>query len=810
MASPLSTLRKYQVAFFVFMGVGLMIVFVIGDPLDALIRGPAGRSTTTDQTVVKWRSGSLTDAQIGYERQVRNVIREFLTALQDETSKRKGVPQVQPLSLSPSEQEIVYTRILADKAEEMGLVVTDESVLQYLEKLSADLIPRGEIGNIFSTTIAKRISEQQALNVIKIELLAQNCIAMTYPDLSHGQLPAQAWEYYQRLHRRVKAEVLPLTVADFKSKVAKQPSQAEIQDLYDKAKDRYPEPTSPEPGFKRRRKAAFDFVRADRKKFEDEEFVKFRPQVTETEVTEFYDKNREKFPISDQPAEEAKPSATQPNDSAAPPSDEKAKEEKKPESKKSEAPETTDKPKEQANDPSRSAKTPAPASGDKAGDQPKAEVKPKADNSDQGEPCEDSPASQDQEQNKGSTEPPADPPGKKTPQKPDDSTAQPQASANENKEPSEKTGQVPSAVPATEKPAGEKPGSIDDAQPSSADATAPTTQTTPNAGTAPAKPEPKYKPLDDKLREEIRDRVARQKASRAAQERVDATFNEIRRTVEKYARQLKTAELSGTAKPQPPNLEKLAGEREMEFKSIPLCDPTEVQQYDLGKTFGFDFSSMSFERIGFHILAYRDGIPLMKPEEIRGDNFDVHFLYWKTKEQDPYVPALKDIHEEVVDAWKQREALNVAQTEAKNLAEKARQSNASLKETLAKIDEFNVTETNEFSWMTMGFVPAGMGMPALSSVDGVDNAGQEFMKAVFALKPNGVGIAVNQPHSVVYVVRIISESPSEDALRETFLQTGASMELRHVAMMDREELRRIWFNAIEQEMVVKWVRAPQS
>ncbi|MGE3778728.1 MAG: hypothetical protein AB7F89_16210, partial [Pirellulaceae bacterium] len=224
MASPLTTLRKYQFAFFVFFGVVLMIVFVIDDPLNRWLSSRSGPSRATNRTVATWRGGSIRESDIASEREVRNVVRQFLGAVSEETSKRKGQPRVRELMLSSNDEEIVYTHVLASRAEQMGMTANDETALQYLEKLSADLIPRVELGAIFQSSVGSRIPEQLALNVIKTELLAQNYIAMTYPDLSGGQLPAQAWEYFQRLHRRVQAEILPVKVADFKAKVQKQPT----------------------------------------------------------------------------------------------------------------------------------------------------------------------------------------------------------------------------------------------------------------------------------------------------------------------------------------------------------------------------------------------------------------------------------------------------------------------------------------------------------------------------------------------------------------------------------------------------------
>src|SRR5262249_31369599 len=58
---------------------------------------------------------------------------------------------------------------------------------------------------------------------------------------------------------------------------------------------------------------------------------------------------------------------------------------------------------------------------------------------------------------------------------------------------------------------------------------------------------------------------------------------------------------------------------------------------------------------------------------------------------------------------------------------------------------------------------------ALTKVSGVEQAGNDFMKAVFALKPEQAGVAANQPETVYYVVRIESEEPGLDKLREEFM-----------------------------------------
>ena len=108
----------------------------------------------------------------------------------------------------------------------------------------------------------------------------------------------------------------------------------------------------------------------------------------------------------------------------------------------------------------------------------------------------------------------------------------------------------------------------------------------------------------------------------------------------------------------------------MEAGQIPLSDPVQVQQYDLGKSIGFDFGTP------FYLVAYRDELPLFRTEVTlgSGEQSSLQFLYWKVQDEPPFVPELNDIRDEVVDAWRMREARALAQAEGTSLAGQARQS----------------------------------------------------------------------------------------------------------------------------------------
>ena len=112
-----------------------------------------------------------------------------------------------------------------------------------------------------------------------------------------------------------------------------------------------------------------------------------------------------------------------------------------------------------------------------------------------------------------------------------------------------------------------------------------------------------------------------------------------------------------------------------------------------------------------------------------------------------------------------------------------------------------------FSWMSQGSLPmGGMGggaQPQVSEISGVDKVGNDFMKSLFAIPANGVGIATNQPKTMIYVVRILDENRNFQQLNEDFV----SGQRRGVMEISRQEQQGIAFSLFEdlnREMKVDW------
>jgi hypothetical protein len=92
----------------------------------------------------------------------------------------------------------------------------------------------------------------------------------------------------------------------------------------------------------------------------------------------------------------------------------------------------------------------------------------------------------------------------------------------------------------------------------------------------------------------------------------------------------------------------------------------------------------------------------------------------------------------------------------------------------------------------------------------VPYAGDEFMQTVLDLQPGDIGVAADQPHTRVYVIRMIEQKPDEDVLREMFLARGiADPNVSQQYNTERRGVLEAWIaNVLFKEYQLKWNRNP--
>ena len=83
--------------------------------------------------------------------------------------------------------------------------------------------------------------------------------------------------------------------------------------------------------------------------------------------------------------------------------------------------------------------------------------------------------------------------------------------------------------------------------------------------------------------------------------------------------------------------------------------------------------------------------------------------------------------------------------------------------------------------------------------------GDDFMREVFRLKKDGVGVAFNQPKTIVYVVRVIDVNPLPEVLWKGFLaEDYSTYEL--VGYGEQYDTIRAWREQIKSAAGFEWNR----
>ena len=159
MSSPFSLLRKHQKFLLAFFGVLIMITFVVGD---IVVRYQTrAQRQAEDQPVVTWKHGKISESALFSIRNSHALAIRFLDALVQRTIANKGTPKGPGvwqdqngmirdpgIPRSFAEEDLVRTELLAQKAQELGIVISDKAIFEFLDQLSDDVIPRPQFGVI--------------------------------------------------------------------------------------------------------------------------------------------------------------------------------------------------------------------------------------------------------------------------------------------------------------------------------------------------------------------------------------------------------------------------------------------------------------------------------------------------------------------------------------------------------------------------------------------------------------------------------------------------------------------------------------
>ncbi|MEQ8846377.1 hypothetical protein [Botrimarina sp.] len=812
MATPLTAISKYAGVLMAVMCVLLMFAFVIGDPLMQYAGAPGGGATGGGATVVSWRGGDMNERQMALAVRHRGVLAEFQRAVYTlglQAAEEAGVDdlglRIQPIALPRTteegvEQDIVVNKLLAKRARDAGMVVTDEMIVDYFRALGRDRVGNEQMRQILSQLKqpgGRSATIQFVFDLMREAMLAQRYLA-SYTYALQTILPQERWEDWRKLNERVSVEAAPLAVERFADQV-EEPSEEELLEFFQLYRNNLPSPVrvagvelpSPTPGFAVPRRVKLSYLRADFATALESAM----DEVTDEQVAQYYEENKDQFVAADRalfgdeslfgPAEgegnlpfgEEQPGDTPDAESPGPT-----------------APEP-DAPMDPA---------PADAAGEPDADQPATE--------------EGAPTPEDAAGDSPADEPASDPsasPGEESPQEPASETPEPESSETPETPAADSDDADDTAGEPVEEEEeeDEAPDSTDDEPTSDEQPSDPTTEE--GASDTP------YQPLEE-VSDEIRRALATEIASRKLEERISEARNRLDDAFYKYLDKKIVADEDPEAEaPEPPailtDLRPLAEEHQLELKETDQASMLDLRDTEVGGTFEANVPPAAARPL--FVLAFSpQEAELYKPlttVALSGDRY----LTLVTERYPSETPELDEVREQVVAAWKRQKAADLALEAAEKLAERATESGKPLTEYLSGADETygleadDVVETPAFSLLQFGPMGPASQQPTLelSQPAPLVAAGPELLQAAFDLEAGEATAELNYDRSIAYVLRVAQKIGTEDELRREFLRAGSNWLGRRPLYSQRAaRVRAALVSDLQSEMDMQWERTPDE
>ncbi len=336
----------------------------------------------------------------------------------------------------------------------------------------------------------------------------------------------------------------------------------------------------------------------------------------------------------------------------------------------------------------------------------------------------------------------------------------------------------------------------------------------------PAKTEPKeeiqHRTYED-VRDEILTELAQPEAVQLRDEAVRSAIDELRNYSTKLKRYEENKQDTRAIVENPGEFrpEAFAKKNKFAYGKTNLVDEHQAATTVLGQNAMVRGTQGSFM---FSQYAFGEGVNLYDPQDASSVG-DTKYIHWRIDDQPEQAVELeKDgslppaVKTQVEQAWLKEKAFDAAKKRADELVAKAK--GTSLRDLVGKGEDGKVVQPVPFSMFTSNEVPLIFGgRPEFSQPNGIPMAGKEFMEKVFSLKPGEAGVAVDQPHNVVYAVRVLGEQPSLEIRREMFvtaLQRGQLSDLMAFAGLEKRGDMQSLFDDLAKHFSVKWMRLADS
>jgi hypothetical protein len=777
MSSPFDMFRRNQKAWMA----GLVLIALLSFVVAPMLMMPGAQSPEERQAaqlIAFWRGGELTIGDYQRSARIRGQSMRVIDRLMSELQQSNITPQIPSLTVDnqgqmmvsfdrdTSLQAILNSRLLLQKAHELGIVFDDDAAQEFLRALTAGVITNARFREIMRDEGQRLLSDVELFKFIReqlaIDTLQQMATAGLAGQSGLNQTPLEAWNQWLKFHRRARIQAYPVTAGDYLGQVSDEPTEAQLRELFEQGKERLPDPGSPEPAFARLYAADFEYVSGVMEDLLPGEIAK----LTEEQLRAAYDEQvaagQLRVPVA--PAEA---------DSAGSPSEEGPPAEEPP----AEEPAGTEATESEPGD--------SPTTDQQGGLTDRATerlVTFRRESSVQdGPPPVEAPP--------GLTEPPAtEPPATEPP------ATEPPADEPPADEP-----------PADEPPADEPPADE------------------PPADEPPADEPPAERVLTfEEARELLERELAEPAAQRLLQERIDQLEQEMIRFGDQ--RRLYDAQIeAGVAakEPTPLSLAERAQELGLRYARTGLIDRQTALDLPLAGSFMFLDGRLET----FANYAISPAVELNRPGRSVSFGLDAggteNYLFWKVEQRPQQAAEFDDVRLQVEDFWRQQQAAELARQAAERLTadlnaaggeptedaagDDSLPASSQMHPAWAKVLEADqlprVLSPTNFTWLQRP-PERSFEQPRLSRIEGIDGADWEFMEQVFGRPTDQFFVVPNVQRTAHFVVRVLERFPESEQLQGQFMRSPLQDSVQLARVGYEQAVRAFYFEIAEQYELV--------
>lgn len=765
-------------------------------------------------------SGSISSSQLemlSRNRMLANRMVTFVHRNANPKDLNQRGPQLFNHTGTESERELVVTQLLLREADKFGIQVDREAALNYLKQIAGEdesgvtRLTKSVYNQSLEETVAAAhgVSEATVLKAIQEELRARTASVSLFGSARTS--PQSYWDLHRKMAVRQSSHYASIPVAAFFDKT--EPGDAELKELFAAHRENYPNFTAKGelqpglPGFALQRREKLVYLEPDYEALE-----KQVPAITEEEILKRYEE-RHKTAVPARPEEmlpelpelpnvPVNPAETKPAEEAATPEPPKT----DPPTPSTESPPAPEAQPVKPSTPEQPAESPAPTP----------ETKPDA------APQPESPAT---EQPQSSLNPrnsrlqlvamQAEEPAAPAAGAPADPA--PEAKPTAEEKPAAVPPTPPTDKPAEEKPATETPPSTE--TPPAPSGSTPLTVPAIDAEGDPAPPSSSVRPLDEELKQTIRDELLREKTEPLKQEKVAAArdyMTSLSERVQEYLDHQKAEnkadyplnEHALTPEKATQQLKEFAEKNGYSYGETPLSSYGELVQSE--------DHSIGLARIGRESsvadMTFRSSNNLFVTYTAENFSTGANFAFWKTEDIDAHNPETIDepgVRDAVIKAWRTQKARPLAEKRATELADLIRKSDKPIEETLAEQTVngqpaslfVTVQATGDYQWITTG---GGFGMPRAGDILGIppQEIDEAFRTKLFdEMKPGDVAALPNADRSAYYVMKIDSRSHQTEAEQETLRKEFVSSSNFMTSFILQMTLNQTEQQALSQQFV---------